>query len=124
MFLPLSASILTPPCSAFIIIAFSEILCASTLINNDDNYKNQLQVILQKEFKKTPDYLIIHQDLEEGYTMGVYLCLGQQIYDLDHQSAIPFHKLKNFKTINDRFEKDKKMFIFFGQGSHKIKKKA
>ena len=27
------------------------------LINNDDNFKNKLQVIIQKEFKITPDYV-------------------------------------------------------------------
>ena len=94
------------------------------LISNDDNYKNQLQVLLQKEFKKTPDYMIISQDLEEGYTMGVYLCLGQHIYDLDHNTSEPFEKYKTFKNISDKIEKDNKIFIFFEKGTHKIKKKA
>jgi len=94
------------------------------IISNDDNYKNQLQVLLQKEFKKTPDYMIISQDLEEGYTMGVYLCLGQQIYDLDHNTAESFGKYKTFKNISDKIEKDNKLFIFFEKGTHKIKKKA
>ena len=93
------------------------------LISNDDNYKNQLQVLLQKEFKKTPDYMIISQDLEEGYTMGVYLCLGQHIYDLDHNTSEPFEKYKTFKNISDKIEKDNKIFIFFEKGTHKIKKK-
>ena len=94
------------------------------LISNDDNYKNQLQVLLQKEFKKTPDYMIISQDLEEGYTMGVYLCLGQHIYDLDHNTSEPFEKYKTFKNISDKIEKDNKIFIFFEKRTHKIKKKA
>ncbi len=94
------------------------------LISNDDNYKNQLQVLLQKEFKKTPDYMIISQDLEEGYTMGVYLCLGQHIYDLHHNTSEPFEKYKTFKNISDKIEKDNKIFIFFEKGTHKIKKKA
>ena len=94
------------------------------LLSNDDNYKNQLQVLLQKEFKKTPDYMIISQDLEEGYTMGVYLCLGQQIYDQNHTTAKPFCNYKTFKNISDTVNQDKKVFIFFGKGTHKIKKKA
>ena len=94
------------------------------IISNDDNYKNQLQVLLQKEFKKTPDYMIISQDLEEGYTMGVYLCLGQHIYDLDHNTAESFSKYKTFKNISDKIENDNKIFIFFEKGTHKIKKKA
>ena len=37
------------------------------LIQNDDNYKNILQVKVQKAFKTTPTYLIISEDEEEGY---------------------------------------------------------
>ena len=110
--------------SIFVESIFENHVDWTELINNDDNYKNQLQVLLQKEFKKTPDYLIISQDLEEGYTMGVYLCLGQQIYELDHNSAVPFHKYKTFTAISEEFEKKGKNFIFFGRGTHKIKKKA
>ena len=42
------------------------------LLNNDDNFKNKLQIILQKEFKITPYYIEIEKDLD-GYHMGVYL---------------------------------------------------
>jgi len=45
------------------------------LIQNDDNYKNILQVKIQKEFKVTPHYLEIEHDIENGYKMGVYLCV-------------------------------------------------
>ena len=51
------------------------------LLQNDDNYKNILQVLIQKEFKTTPVYVEIspHDD-DEGYHMGVYLCLGQDAH--------------------------------------------
>ena len=39
------------------------------LIKTDDNYKNILQVKIQKEFKITPDYLEIEHDIENGYTI-------------------------------------------------------
>ena len=46
------------------------------LIQDDDNYKNILQVKIQKEFKVTPHYIEIDQhDPDVGYHMGVYLCL-------------------------------------------------
>ena len=53
------------------------------LIKNDDNYKNILQVRIQKDFKVTPHYLELNHDIDTGYTMGVYLCLGQPIHNLD-----------------------------------------
>jgi len=94
------------------------------LIENDDNYKNILQVKIQKEFKTTPDYIEIDHDMEQGFTMGVYLCLGQQIYETDHSKAIPFTQLKTFENITNHFENEGKILIFFSKGTHKIKKKA
>ena len=41
------------------------------LLQTDDNYKNILQVKIQKEFKVTPIYLTIDNSVEEGYHMGV-----------------------------------------------------
>lgn len=95
------------------------------LIKNDDNYKNILQVKIQKEFKVTPHYLQIGHDLEEGYKMGVYLCLGQPIHSVKIEEAININTLKNFKAIQEYLtENEGKIFIFLGQGQHKIKRKA
>jgi len=94
------------------------------LIQNDDNYKNILQVKIQKEFKVTPHYLEIEHDLEFGYKMGVYLCLGQQIHTLSHKNSVDFAFFKNFKTIQDFLIENGKVFIFMGEGLHKIKRKA
>jgi dsRNA-specific ribonuclease len=94
------------------------------LIQNDDNYKNILQVKVQKEFKVTPHYLEIEHDLELGYKMGVYLCLGQQIHTLTHNQAVDISFFKNFKAIQDYVTENGKAFIFMGEGQHKIKRKA
>ena len=94
------------------------------LIQNDDNYKNILQVRVQKEFKVTPHYLEIEHDAELGYKMGVYLCLGQQIYNLSHSEAVDISYFKNFKAIQDFVTENGKAFIFMGEGQHKIKRKA
>ena len=48
----------------------------------------------------------------------------QQIYEQDHTTAENFSKYKSFKNISDKLEIDNKVFIFFGKGTHKIKKKA
>jgi dsRNA-specific ribonuclease len=94
------------------------------LIQNDDNYKNILQVKIQKEFKVTPHYLEIENDPDLGYKMGVYLCLGQQIYSVTHQEALPISLFKNFKTVQEYLAENGKAFIFMGEGQHKIKRKA
>jgi len=94
------------------------------LIQNDDNYKNILQVKIQKEFKVTPHYLEIEHDAELGYKMGVYLCLGQYIYHLTHSDAVDIRFFKNFKSIHDYVSENSKVLIYMGEGQHKIKRKA
>lgn len=94
------------------------------LIQNDDNYKNILQVKVQKEFKVTPHYLEIEHDAELGYKMGVYLCLGQQIHTLTHNDSVDISFFKTFKSIQEYLTNNSKAFIFMGEGQHKIKRKA
>ena len=94
------------------------------LIQNDDNYKNILQVKIQKEFKVTPHYLEIEYDMEHGYKMGVYLCLGQPIYHLTHADSVDIAFFQNFKAIHEYVISSSKVLIFLGEGQHKIKRKA
>ena len=94
------------------------------LIQNDDNYKNILQVKIQKEFKVTPHYLEIEHDIELGYKMGVYICLGQAIHNVSHKDAVDFSFFKNFKAVQDFILENNKVLIFMGEGQHKIKRKA
>ena len=95
------------------------------LIQNDDNYKNILQVKIQKEFKVTPHYLELARTEEEGFKMGVFLCLGQQIYNVNAPDALHINNFKNFKEIQEHISaNDGKIFLFLGEGQHKIKRKA
>lgn len=94
------------------------------LIQNDDNYKNILQVKIQKEFKVTPHYLEIEHDTDQGYRMGVFLCLGQQVHNLVPSDAIHIETLKTFQEIQTHLTTHGKVFLFLGQGLHKIKRKA
>ena len=95
------------------------------LIRSDDNYKNILQVKIQKEFKITPEYIeVSEQHPDTGYHMGVYLCLGQPVFGLTHADSIPYSKFANFQEIHDYMSRASKAFIFLGEGKHKIKKKA
>lgn len=95
------------------------------LIMNDDNYKNILQVKIQKAFKVTPEYMeITPYCMESGYHMGVYLCLGQMVYLLSHVDAISIHSFTSFQKIHEYVCINGKVLVFLGEGRHKIKKKA
>jgi dsRNA-specific ribonuclease len=95
------------------------------LIKNDDNYKNILQVRIQKEFKVTPDYLELteyHPDY--GFNMGVYLCLGQPIHSVSMSSALNISEFSTFADIHQRMSVNRHILVSLGKGTHKIKKKA
>ena len=94
------------------------------LIKTDDNYKNILQVKIQKEFKTTPDYIEISHDMESGYQMGVYLCIGKEIHQCRPYEAVPYSHYGSFATIQQDFTSKGYAFVFLGSGTHKIKKKA
>jgi len=95
------------------------------LVKNDDNYKNILQVIIQKEFKKTPTYMeITQQDEETGYHMGVYLCLNCNYYDMTHADSVDYKSFNSITDIHPYLEENGQAFVFFAESKHKIKKKA
>ena len=96
------------------------------LIENDDNYKNILQEVIQKEFKTTPYYAEIREHHgDTGYHMGVYLCLGQPTFGLKHENAVPIGRYGDgFADIHREMSTVGRVFVFLGEGRHKIKKKA
>ena len=94
------------------------------LIQDDDNYKNILQVKIQKKFQDTPHYIEISHDDDYGYEMGVYLCLGQKIHEVRKENASNFKAFGSFENIQSRFETEGKIFVYLGRGIHKIKRKA
>jgi len=96
-----------------------------SLIQNDDNFKNILQVKIQKEFKVTPHYLEMEEHHPEtGYHMGVFLCLGQAIHVASVNDAIPIGNFTNYQDIHQFMCKNSRALIFLGEGKHKIKKKS
>jgi dsRNA-specific ribonuclease len=113
--------------STFIENVFNEHINWTELISTDDNYKNILQVQIQKEFKVTPYYLEIGCNAETGYTMGVYLCIGyphivpgSQL----HLSAKHYSEFTKISEIKQYIDIHSKLLLFLGEGQHKIKKKA
>ena len=109
----------------------------TVLLARDDNYKNRLQVIIQKEFKLTPDYVEIKNtdhnydkdkdkdiECEKFYNMGVYICFGQNIHNANINTAINLTDYNSFKLLHNELEKNHKLLIFMSSAEHKIKKKA
>ena len=95
------------------------------LLQNDDNYKNILQVKLQKSFKVTPIYLeITPQDEETGYHMGVFLLISIPLHIAKKTAPDPYTKYKTFDNIHKHLETNDGVFILLGESKHKIKKKA
>lgn len=94
------------------------------LINTDDNFKNILQVKVQKEFKTTPAYIEMSHHADFGYEMGVYLCVGKQLHEVDISEATPFNVYGSFINIQTQLQEKGYVFVFLGSGLHKIKKKA
>lgn len=92
------------------------------LIKENDNYKNILQFKIQKEFKTTPTYLIIEHD-EEGYNMGVYLCINVPVQSIKHENS-KVMKTLNYSVLQDKINENNELFILLGSSKHKIKKKA
>lgn len=95
------------------------------LIQSDDNFKNILQVKVQKEFKTTPVYLELspHTD-DSGYHMGVFLCLGQAYHSVNATDALCYSILGSFAAIQAHVASHGKAFVKLGEAKHKIKKKA
>ena len=96
-----------------------------SLIQNDDNFKNILQVRIQKEFKVTPHYMeVVEHNADTGYHMGVYLCLGQPVFGLKHVHSTSVVSFQSFDKIHQHMSANGRVFLFLGEGQHKIKKKA
>ena len=108
----------------FITKIFDKHVNWSKILENNDNFKNQLQVLIQKEFKCVPQYIEMPSPPDSGFCMGVYLCLGQSIHHLRFEDAVPFNQYGNFDNIHQEMSLKRRVFILLGQGQHKIKKKA
>ena len=107
-------------CQLFIENIFEKLVDWNELLENDNNFKNIFQVKIQKEFKKTPEYIVLNVDDEMKYKMGVFLCLDDNISLYDKNDAVPFSEIQSFEKIKEHDIR----FIYFTCGEHKIKKKA
>lgn len=95
------------------------------LISFNDNFKNQLQVKVQKTFKTTPHYLMSDNLTETGEVNAyVCLCLNQQIFETSIEQAIDFQEFGSFDAILAQSDTGIPLLVKLGEGSHRIKKSA
>ena len=90
----------------------------------NENYKHQLQIKFQKTFKTVPNYLQINKDKLNGYQIAVYLCLNQNFYEANKESAINYQDIGTLENILEKSIAGEKILIKFAEGNHKNKRKA
>ena len=56
--------------------------------------------------------------------MGVYLRVGVPLHEVSHETAEMFSSYGSFAAVQRHLVTCDSVFIFLGQGCHKIKKKA
>lgn len=111
-------------CQIFIETIFEKYVDWQQLVKTDDNYKNILQVAVQKHFKTTPYYIEIDNDPDTGYNMGVYIGINMNPGELSHNNSIEFDKFGNFANISKYLHTHDSVLVFLASAKHKIKKKA
>ena len=110
----------------FLESVFEKYVDWNELLQTDDNYKNILQVKIQKKFKTTPDYVDFDPEDKSTYLMGVFLCLNCKVYNMDPTKA---RDLSEFKTLDDieayaNENPEEPLFVLLGKAENKTKKKA
>ena len=94
------------------------------LIETDDNFKNILQVKIQRAFKTTPDYVELGCDPDTGYRMGVFVRLGRELHEVDIEAARPLSSVGTLAGVQAAYDAEGWVFVQLAVSSHKIKKKA
>ena len=132
----------------FIEAVFEQHVDWDTVISKDDNYKNILQVKIQKEFKVTPRYINLGNPhtpitpdpsvkIERIFNMGVFLCIGysvnEEVDDSGHdlvdslrpENAIHISHMNTINKIHQYVQHNGgRLFLFLGSGQHKKKREA
>lgn len=94
------------------------------LLSTDENYKNILQVRIQKTFRLTPEYVEMGHSKAKGYHVGLYLCIGQPIYKFELSDATPYTRFGSLQAIKNSVAADTCLLVHLADGLHKMKKKA
>ena len=107
-------------CTLFVTSLIEKHIDWRRLMTDNDNYKNTLQILVQKEFKTTPTYVDLGAPEGEGYRMAVQLVLGERPPD----EAIPLERVKTIAQIHALTNMLGGCRVTLGVAKHAFKKKA
>ena len=109
----------------FVESVFNNYIDWTRITKQTENYKRPLQELLQSEFKTTPHIMEIRPFSNDyGYTMGVYLVLGQTPHGVKHNQTTHYSKFKTFESIHIHMAQYNCIYLFLGEGVHRIKQTA
>ena len=122
-------------CTQFIESVFEEYVNWNDILNENNNYKNLFQVIIQREFKITPDFVLLNGVYDEqtgvnkpqqDYHSCVFVCCGSySIHNTNIDKAVNYETLENgFDTMREMLNNEGGFIIRFGDSKHSTKKKA
>ena len=109
----------------FVEYVFNNHIDWTKITKQTENFKRPLQELLQSEFKTTP-YIMETKSFtqDNGYSIGVYLCLGNNIHKVNLQEAFKINHFTSFREIHEYMAKNQKILVYIGNSSHKIKQSA
>lgn len=99
-------------------------------IQTNTNYKNILQVKIQKRYRVTPHYSVLNEtnkQLTDDYHAGVFLCLGEPFHDLIRKMPNPpqIGDFTSYSQIDEYFKNGRGTgIILLGTKWQKTKKHA
>jgi dsRNA-specific ribonuclease len=107
-------------CSQYVVSLIENRIDWQKLMTENDNHKNTLQILVQKEFKTTPTYVDLGAPEGEGYRMAVQLVLGEN----PPAEAVPFARVKTIEKIHALSGMLGGCRVTLGVARHAFKKKA
>jgi dsRNA-specific ribonuclease len=106
----------------FIESVFEKHVDFTELISNNYNYKNRLQVLIQRHFKVVPTYIEISKFNGE-FHMGVYIKINVDPRAVPAQ-AHTFQDFRSIEAVHRHLHQFGCLFVFLGEGKHRVKKEA
>jgi dsRNA-specific ribonuclease len=107
-------------CFAYVSSLIEKHIDWQKLMTENDNYKNTLQILIQKEFKTTPTYVDLGTPEGEGYRMAVMLVVGSS----PPAEAVPLERVKTIAQIHALSNMLRGCRVTLGVARHAFKKKA